>query len=255
MMASIKNIFFGFLLLSLSSCSLNYGQREFSEEGVPELIFYDTEYMKFERSRKTTSVKASVLEFYGKESLVFGKEVEFKLYNTDQSPSAEGKTGLLYADQDAEIYTLLDESSISSYNQNMTVNAESLRWNNLTEQLVAGEEDEVTIEYGSLKDDGDAHLKVKGKKFSASGIGLEYRFGMTPTGTILTGSDKATVEVEQEDDFEEPTSEIVSQMLGPLPNSDIIMGPQNLVDTQESADNIEYDNSMDDLPILEEDDF
>ncbi|MGL4986404.1 MAG: hypothetical protein ACRC5H_04605 [Treponemataceae bacterium] len=218
MMTAIKNIFFGFFLLFLSSCSLNYGQREFSEAGIPELIFYKTEYMKFEASKKKTSLQASVLEFYGKESLVFGKEVEFKLYNADESPSAEGKTELLYADQDAEIYSLLNNSSISSYNQNMKVTAENLRWNNLTEQLVAGEEDEVTIEYGSLKDEGDAHLKVKGKKFSASGIGLEYKFEMAPEGTILTGSDRYESEK-------------------PKP-----------------ADTIEYD-PLEDFPVLEEDDF
>ena len=167
-----------FVFITLSSCSLNYGDDGENDTKYPEFAFYDATLVRYEKSRKTVELSAERIEKYRGSNASFAKNASFSTWNSDGSAQNEGKCALLKADSDEKKYVMLDGIMLKSESQNFTIEATSLFYDGKTEQMVSGENELVVLK----RDD----LLMEGRGFSASGIDKSFRFAGLVDGTITT---------------------------------------------------------------------
>jgi len=170
-----------------SSCSLKYSESVNSEDRVPEFVFENTSMIRYEDNKPTLEISADVLEQYKDSNSTYAKNISFKNYDKEGKLSTEGFCGLLYADTDAKIYELYDDINLYNVEEKMRFYANSLMWNERTEQLIGGRGDMVKVE----KED----TVIRGSGFTASSISKTFSF----RGNII-GSIETTEEEKKEDE-------------------------------------------------------
>lgn len=178
-----------FSLWLLSSCSLKYGNDVFDESVIPEFIFDNSEFSRYEENVKTMSLKAAKLEQYKTGKSMYGQQVEFSLFDKKGELETSGECGLLAANTKEERYALYDKIVINSKKDDVKIKAESLKWNGKSEQLVSGRNDVVSIEKGGTV--------MRGSGFSASGVSRKFIFTGYVNGDIDT--DKKSVDETEEE--------------------------------------------------------
>lgn len=176
--AAVNRALMLFVLLTLSSCTLRYGQQVNSEDSVPELTFTNVHMTRYEDAQPSLKLNASQIEQY-KNSSLYAKDSAFTTWDKNHSVETEGSCTLLGMDTNQEQYTLFNNIIINNHPEDMQIQADSLRWNGKTEQLTSGETDRVTIS----KED----IQLTGTGFSASGISRQYSFSGKVTGTVTNG--------------------------------------------------------------------
>ena len=172
-------------------CSLKYSQSYQDESNVPEFIFTDAVYTKYEDDAKKLSLSAGVLEQYKEGNSMYARDVSFQLLKKTGEIETEGSCKLLSANSDEEKYTLYDDIKIKNFDENLEVTAGSIRWNGKSEQLTSSRNDMVTIKKGDTT--------MQGSGFSASAISKKFAF----TG-VITG------EFEKKEDSDNNIKEEVS---------------------------------------------
>lgn len=204
---SIKIMFF---LILFYGCSLDYSSDTPEKIRAPEFTFEKLSLTKIDKGKKIAEIKADVLEQYHKLDASFAKNVHFILYNDKKLIEVDGDAELLSVDNKSQIYTMLNYVTITSYEQNINIEAKHLKWNNKTEQLTSSEEDIVTISnidedskegYVKAKSENDSKIFLQGKGFSASGVTRQYAFRESTSGKIVTQG-------EQNNSIGENTNEI-----------------------------------------------
>ena len=171
-----------FLVLSAStilffSCSLDYGAERSVKDIVPEFVFINTHFTRYENSRKTMDMDADELEQYASDRSCYAKNPAFTTFDENNNAATTGSCSLLAMDTKNEIYTLYEKIKLKNNEQNMQIIADNLKWNAKTEQLTSGADDYVEL----FRDD----VEIFGRGFSASGITLSYAFGYDVSGTII----------------------------------------------------------------------
>lgn len=176
-------------------CSLKYSQSYQDESNVPEFIFTDAVYTKYEDDAKKLSLSAGVLEQYKEGNSMYARDVSFQLLKKTGEIETEGSCKLLSANSDEEKYTLYDDIKIKNFDENLEVTAGSIRWNGKSEQLTSSRNDMVTIKKGDTT--------MQGSGFSASAISKKFAFTGVITGEFEKNEDsgnnsKEEVSVESE---------------------------------------------------------
>ena len=162
-------------------CSLKYSQSYQDESNVPEFIFTDAVYTKYEDDAKKLSLSAGVLEQYKEGNSMYARDVSFQLLKKTGEIETEGSCKLLSANSDEEKYTLYDDIKIKNFNENLEVTAGSIRWNGKSEQLTSSRNDMVTIKKGDTT--------MQGSGFSASAISKKFAFTGVITGEFEKNED------------------------------------------------------------------
>lgn len=162
-------------------CSLKYSQSYQDESNVPEFIFTDTVYTKYEDDAKKLSLSAGVLEQYKEGNSMYARDVSFQLLKKTGEIETEGSCKLLSANSDEEKYTLYDDIKIKNFDENLEVTAGSIRWNGKSEQLTSSRNDMVTIKKGDTT--------MQGSGFSASAISKKFAFTGVITGEFEKNED------------------------------------------------------------------
>lgn len=184
-----------FFLIFFYGCSLDYSSDLPEKIRAPEFTFENLSLTKIDKGKKIAVIKADVLEQYHKLDASFAKNVHFILYNNKNLIEVDGDADLLSVDNKAEIYTMLNYVSITSYEQNINIQAKNLKWNNKTEQLTSSKDDIVTISnieedskdgYVKSSSENNSKISIQGKGFSASGVTRQYTFKESTTGKIIT---------------------------------------------------------------------
>ena len=116
----------------LSSCSIDYSVPSVGESSKPEFIFRDASFSRTEKSKVKAVVFADEIEFYRAEDCMYGKGISFIVYDNDGGVSVSGSCGLFSADTTNDEYFFFDDVNITSYEQNMRVEADNLNWNGKT---------------------------------------------------------------------------------------------------------------------------
>lgn len=160
--------------LLFSSCSLKYGMTIQSEENVPEFVFQDVQFDRYEDGSKTLGLKAEKLEQYKDGKSMYAKDMEFELYNNSSEVTNSGKCGYLSADTKNERYVLYNGIEIENVKDGLTVKADNLKWNGKSEQLTSSRNDVVTIKKGDTV--------LQGSGFSASALSKKFVFHGVVTG-------------------------------------------------------------------------
>lgn len=163
------------------SCSLKYSQSYQDESNVPEFIFTDAVYTKYEDDAKKLSLSAGVLEQYKEGNSMYARDVSFQLLKKTGEIETEGSCKLLSANSDEEKYTLYDDIKIKNFDENLEVTAGSIRWNGKSEQLTSSRNDMVTIKKGDTT--------MQGSGFSASAISKKFAFTGVITGEFEKNED------------------------------------------------------------------
>lgn len=167
-----------FLFASLLiSCSLNYGEQVKAEGVVPEFVFNNARFSRYENKKKTMELDAESLEQYKSDSASFAKNATFKTWNKEGNLDTEGKCVLLGLNTNDKIYTMFNDIILKNIDQELEIHAQNLKWDGKTEQLVSGKNDIVRIKRGSLE--------LEGKGFSASGVSKSFSFSQKVQGTII----------------------------------------------------------------------
>lgn len=182
----------GLLLLSIliiSGCSLRYNSSFQDEANVPEFIFTDATFTKYEDSTKKLSLSAETLEQYSEGNSMYAKGVSFKLLNKEGEIETEGSCNLLAANSDAEKYTLFDDIKVKNIKEDFEVSADTLRWNGKSEQLTSSRNDMVSIKKG------DTYMIGSG--FSASAVSKKFSFTGIISGEFTKDEDNNHSEVQE----------------------------------------------------------
>ena len=165
------------VLIFLSvSCTLKYGENVNAEETNPEFVFNHARLVRYEKGSETVVVNADNIEQYKDSDITYSKNVTFTTYDDDHKVETEGYCGLLYADNENELYELYDGIKLYNRSQNTNFFANMLKWNGKTEQLTGARRDTAKIEK-----DGTV---IYGTGFSASGVSKTYSFAGTVSGQI-----------------------------------------------------------------------
>lgn len=170
-----------FSLFIFLGCSLKYSQSYQDESNVPEFIFTDAVYTKYEDDAKKLSLSAGVLEQYKEGNSMYARDVSFQLLKKTGEIETEGSCKLLSANSDEEKYTLYDDIKIKNFDENLEVTAGSIRWNGKSEQLTSSRNDMVTIKKGDTT--------MQGSGFSASAISKKFAFTGVITGEFEKNED------------------------------------------------------------------
>ena len=177
-----SNLFAAAVLCSLpfiaAGCSLKYseGQKNVDVE-VPEFVFENTDFLRWEKNQKMLSMRAQTLEQY-KSGGTYADSVSFTAYADDGSAETEGSCGLVAFDPQQKMYSLYDGIELTNAPRNVTIAADELRWDGNTEQLTSRRTDTIT-----MKKNGTI---VRGSGFSASGVSNRFIFTGAVSGTVET---------------------------------------------------------------------
>lgn len=176
-----------------SSCSLKYSQNYQDESNVPEFIFTDATFSRYEDNAKTLSLSASRLEQYSDGKSMYAKDVDFKVIDKAGKVTTEGTCDLLSSDSNEKKYILYDNINITNKKDELTVTADTLRWNGKTEQLTSSRNDMVSIKKGNTV--------MHGSGFSASGVSKQFSFTGVVTGEYNSGEKQEEQETAEEQEI------------------------------------------------------
>lgn len=171
-----------FIIIAFSicfmSCSLEYYKSQNSEDSIPEFIFNEAKFSRYEAGKSKIRLRAEKIEQYKSDSAAYAKNAEFDSYDDTGKIETSGSCGLLEAKIRTENYKLFNNIYLNMISQKMELNAQSLAFSKKSEQITSGYDSEV-----KLKKEG---MEVSGTGFSASGISKAFTFDYGAAGTIET---------------------------------------------------------------------
>lgn len=114
---------------------------------------------------------------------MYAQTVQFALFDDAGAAETSGACGLLAFDRTTGIYELYDDISLVNVPRAVSLTAHLLRWNERTEQLTSGRNDNITL----VKD----NTTVRGAGFSASAVSNTFLFTGAVSGTIISADKEA----------------------------------------------------------------
>lgn len=167
-----------FIFFLFCSCSLKYNNSKSSTAIVPELEFKKTTYTHYNNKKKETVFSASKLEQYKDNDSSYASDAVFSTWTKDGELSTEGSCSLIEIDSKNKIYKLFSNIKIVNHDQNFSLSADSLQFDENQKQLYSGKTDTVFIQQ-----DG---CEIQGQGFSASSISNMYNFESSVQGSLTT---------------------------------------------------------------------
>ncbi|MCR5699386.1 MAG: LPS export ABC transporter periplasmic protein LptC [Treponemataceae bacterium] len=198
---------FLFIALFFYSCSVNSFTSKDDSSMLPDFYFENLVITRVENGKVSSKLHAGELEQYNSSKSSFARGVDFQLFNDARKLTVEGRCDYLSLDSDQDIYTMFDKIEITSYEQNLKVMSDGLKWNNQTEQLTSPKNYSVTITNdiavpenavkSSSENNSDSKMLFTGKEFSASGVSNRYSFGSRISGKVDVDSEDGEVSGEE----------------------------------------------------------
>ncbi len=175
---NLKNLVVFALAAIFTSCSLEYYKAQNSEDSLPEFIFNDANFSRYENGKSKIKLQAEKIEQYKSDSSTYAQNAEFDSYDDDGNLEATGSCGLLEAKTGDEKYKLFKNINLNMISQKMKIKAESLSFDKKSEQITSDSDSQV-----QLSKDG---MNVTGTGFSGSGVSKSFSFEYGVNGTIET---------------------------------------------------------------------
>ncbi len=174
-----------------SACSLDYFEQGATQSESPEFVFFDANFIRTENNSVSIRMDVEQVEQYDEGGLTFASRPSFTLYDSNEGISVIGFCDILSADTAKEEYAFFGNVSITSYEHDTRVDAESLRWSGSTELFSGAKNEQVSITVGnSLSEPSNINergtkLHVTGEGFSASALDFSYSFTGPVSGSII----------------------------------------------------------------------
>lgn len=167
-------------------CSLDYGKTASVEDVVPEFLFTDVQFSRYEDNAVTVEIAAERIEQYKSDGASYARRATFKTFDGEGTLDTEGSCNLLAANTQDELYLMFDDISLILHTQDMRIFADVLKYNGKNEQITSGRDDEVSIE---KKD-----TVITGCGFSSSGVSKSFSFLGQVTGDITADDEESGAE-------------------------------------------------------------
>lgn len=185
--------------VNFMSCSLEYYKSQNSEDSIPEFVFNEAKFSRYEAGKSKLRLHAEKIEQYKSDSAAYAKNAKFDSYDDTGKIETSGSCGLLEAKIRSENYRLFNNICLNMISQKMELNAQSLSFSKKSEQITSGYDSEV-----KLKKEG---MEVSGTGFSASGVSKAFTFDYGVAGTIETKETENSGSKEGFDDEKKSESE------------------------------------------------
>lgn len=149
------------------------------------MILIEPKVTRLENGKKTYEISASTLELFSEDDTMYGENIDFSAFNNQGLLSAMGSANLMYADNQNEIFALLNDVKVQSFEHNVQLSSSGLYLDNQKEQLVSGKNDVVHVVRNSSSD-SEVRFIASGTGFSMSLVRMEYEFEKNISGIIET---------------------------------------------------------------------
>ena len=169
--------------LFTAGCSLNYGNSTSVKESVPELVFEQAAFYRYQKGNLKMNLSSKSLEQYKSGDSYYASGASFYFRDDQGKLETSGSCGLLGIDNQEDIYLLFEGIEIENIPQKISLQAEALKWNGKTEQLTSDSNGKVMLK----RDD----LEFWGTGFSASGVSGMFSFESNVNGKIIASDSAA----------------------------------------------------------------
>lgn len=175
---NLKNLALLFLPFTFFSCSLEYYKSQNSESVIPEFIFNNASFSRYEVGKSKIKLYSEKIEQYKSDSSTYAKNAKFDTFDDDGNLETTGQCGILEMKTETENYKFFKNIQLNMLSQKMEVKAQTLSFNKKSEQITSDYNSEVQLSKNGMQ--------VTGTGFSASGISKTFIFENGASGTIET---------------------------------------------------------------------
>jgi LPS export ABC transporter protein LptC len=187
-----SGVLFLFLLCSFLGCSFEYGTTSSQENSLPELMMNNVEYTRVRSGELQLYFTAEEAERYEKRQFMQLKNYTFEQYDpTNEEVNTTGSGGSASIELDSGNISMTGSVSIRIDSETMTIDTETLNWQDKNRLLSGAAETPVEIE----RDDGTLFT---GWGFSADARRRTWEFQGGGAGTYVHED-----EAEEADDEED----------------------------------------------------
>jgi LPS export ABC transporter protein LptC len=155
----MKLIYF-LLIISLFSCTFDYGDKESEEDNLPDLIMENVEYVRVRSADPLARIQAERFERYEKQKLARMENIIFEQYGEHGGQiNVYGKAGRAEVNIESGDIFMDDNVNLELKTEDITLETYQLEWKDESRSIFTGEKNETFL------------YKENGTRFT--GIGLQ----------------------------------------------------------------------------------
>lgn len=163
---------------TLTSCSLKYTEDARNvEDSVPEFVFDNVDFSRYEKNKRTIIMRTETLEQY-RGGASYASGVQFETRDDEGEVEIEGSCDIFASDESEGRYSLYGSIELANHTEDVAISADELRWNERSEQLTSGRNGTVKMTKGDTT--------IIGSGFSASGVSKNFAFTGAVEGFVET---------------------------------------------------------------------
>ena len=166
----------------VSACSLVYRQ-DITEDEESEIAISDLVMITVKNGKKERSVTAKQMEQYRKDTVIYAEDVVFTLYDKNEQTETEGRAASLKSENN-EILYFSDGVELTSYKEDVHIEAQHLKVDTKLEQLTSSREDTIVIQYG-IGENANTKLYINANTIAGSGVSNSIHITDGVSGLIV----------------------------------------------------------------------
>jgi LPS export ABC transporter protein LptC len=176
---TFSHVLLPIILLSLTSCTFDYGQGDSSEEELPDLVMNNVEYVRIRSADPQARFHAELAERYDKKRKMELTNLRFEQYGEHGNEiNAYGAAGNATVDIDSGDINMKSGVRIEVESEDIIIETDRLEWLDENKTLSAGEEDAVNI----YRENGTSFTGIG---FQADARNRKWEFNGTVSGTYI----------------------------------------------------------------------
>lgn len=162
-----RNLFLIYSLCSVlyvlvAACSFDYGDAAIEDNGQPDIVMSDVEYVRVRDGDPLVRFTAETAERYEKKQLMELKELTFEQFQKrGKEVNVEGAVGFARVETDTGNIQMGDGVTVDVQSEDVSIKTDSLKWEDKTRAISSDREADVNIS----RSDGTSFT---GKGFSAN---------------------------------------------------------------------------------------
>jgi LPS export ABC transporter protein LptC len=186
-------------LISLLSCSFDYGQSDGADSDQPDIVMENVEYVRVRTGNPQARFRAERAERYEERQIMELINFTFEQFGQyGEEVNAYGKAGTAFVEIDSGDIRLGDGVRIEVESEDIIIETKWLQWKDKDRILYTGEDDEVFIYQPS-------GTSFTGSGFSANARRRSWEFAGGVSGTYIKDDDEEDAEADKDSEAEEET--------------------------------------------------
>ncbi|MDR0786172.1 MAG: LPS export ABC transporter periplasmic protein LptC [Treponema sp.] len=184
----MKQVFISYsmftFLFSLIACSFDYGSAAVEDNGQPDIMMNDVEYVRVRDGEPLVRFTAGTAERYEKRQLMELKELAFEQFQKrGEEVTVGGAIGSARIEIDTGNIQMDNGITMDIQSEDVSIKTDSLKWEDKTRTVSADMEEDVNIS----RSDGTSFT---GKGFSANTRERTWSFASGASGVYFQDDDK-----------------------------------------------------------------